>query len=188
VPISGRRSDVIDPDDMLPIRIEKLVAAAERRVFHFDSDSIWAACGEPSDRATLFGTKSMLSRGCSWLPLRIEFNNVRVHWPAFVTALQGAGFTISTAPKQGKLRSGRPTQATPRLAAPPRKRGRKPEKFDAVVARMRQDLEAGRLTPEALGERREKELAGDYQVSRDTARRARNNVLRNAPRNVSSRR
>jgi hypothetical protein len=127
----------------------------------------------------------MLGRGYSRLPLRIEFNSVRVHWPMLVAALQEAGFTISSTPKQDRSRSGPPKRAT---QTPVRKRGRKPKIFNSVVATMHADLEAGRLTREALGTKLEKELAGDYQVSRYTARRARNHVLNDAPRDLLSRR
>ena len=173
VPISGRRNDLVS-DDMLPVRIEKLVAAAERRVFFLEINAIWAAYNEPVDRA--------MPRVGS---LSIELNNVRIHWPILVTALQETGFAIGAKPQQGRSRGSPPKEVTQRIAAPARKRGRRPEIFNAVVAKMRVDLEARRLTPETLDAKREKELAADYQVSRDTARRARNTV---SPRSRSSRR
>jgi hypothetical protein len=58
------------------------------------------------------------------------------------------------------------------------KRGRPPLKFDAVKRAMKDDLESGRLTSENLQALHEKQLSNDYlNVSRDTARKARNAVL-----------
>jgi hypothetical protein len=114
VPLTGARDDLIGD---LPDRIEKLVAAAERRSFFFEDNSILAFFGfaerpvrnatstAPPDRVALFGQKSALLHG-RWP--RITFSNVGVHWPKFIEALQGAGFKISATPKPGK-----PTRASP---------------------------------------------------------------------------
>jgi hypothetical protein len=180
VPITGRRDDMIG-NDRLPDYIEELVAAAERRQFFFTGNSIYTAYREPPDRVALFGPKSMLLHGSSYRPPAITFTNVRAHWPKLVKALQEAGFEISVTPKRARSRS--IARRTTELRRPPavstaRKRGRKPEKFEAVVAKMKEDIAEGRLTPETLDAKREKELEGDYSVSRDTARRARNVVLK----------
>jgi hypothetical protein len=57
--------------------------------------------------------------------------------------------------------------------AEPRKRGREPKKRQATVARMRKDIASGSLTAKRLSKMFEKELAAEYGVSRDTARKAR---------------
>jgi hypothetical protein len=100
VPITGTRSDILG--DFLPVHIEKLVAAAERRLFHFASNSILATYREPPDREALFGPKSTLLHRHSYLPLTIRFDQVRGHWPKLVEVLQEAGFEIrvSATPKQ----------------------------------------------------------------------------------------
>jgi Bacterial regulatory proteins, gntR family len=66
------------------------------------------------------------------------------------------------------------TSPTPALS---RTRGRKPEKPDQVKEAMREDIRLGRLTPVALRDMPEKNLAARYDVSRDTARKALDAVL-----------
>jgi hypothetical protein len=64
--------------------------------------------------------------------------------------------------------------------APPlnaRRRGHLPVKFEQTKAAMRRDIQEGRMTADELRGRLEKELAAAYNVSRDTARKARNAVL-----------
>ncbi len=56
-------------------------------------------------------------------------------------------------------------------------RGRRPTKRNEVIAKMRLEIEEGRLTPEDLKDMIEKTLAADYNVSRETARKARAAVL-----------
>jgi hypothetical protein len=68
-----------------------------------------------------------------------------------------------------KLRPAKVSHAT-------RRRGRKPLKFDRVLAAMRADLARGEK-PEDLADLTEKELAGRYGASRDTCRRARDHAL-----------
>jgi hypothetical protein len=57
-----------------------------------------------------------------------------------------------------------------------RKRGRKPNKLEATKRRMRDHIAAGRST-EMLRDMKEVALARTYDVSRDTARKARDAVL-----------
>jgi len=55
--------------------------------------------------------------------------------------------------------------------------GRRPRKRNQVKAAMNEDLEQGRLTASALKNMLEKNLADEYGVSRETARKARDEVL-----------
>jgi Bacterial regulatory proteins, gntR family len=59
----------------------------------------------------------------------------------------------------------------------PRKRGPKPTKLAQVKAAIMRDIRQSRLTADKLRELLEKDLAATYGVSRDTARRARNEVM-----------
>jgi hypothetical protein len=58
-----------------------------------------------------------------------------------------------------------------------KKRGKKPDKFERVMKDMRTDLANGALTADGLDQMLEKTLAGKYDASRDTCRRARKEVL-----------
>jgi prophage regulatory protein len=58
-----------------------------------------------------------------------------------------------------------------------RRRGRRPIKFEAVKAVMRKAIDEKSLTVESLHNALEKQLAAEYGVSRDTARKARKAVL-----------
>jgi Bacterial regulatory proteins, gntR family len=58
-----------------------------------------------------------------------------------------------------------------------RPRGAKPKKLEQVKQAMRNDIQQGRRTRAELSSMREKELAAEYGVSRDTARKARKAVL-----------
>jgi hypothetical protein len=58
-----------------------------------------------------------------------------------------------------------------------RRRGRTPRKLDRVKEKMRENIRLGLQTPEGLRGILEKNLATEYSVSRDTARKARNTVL-----------
>jgi len=58
-----------------------------------------------------------------------------------------------------------------------RPRGAKPKKLEQVKEAMRNDIGQGRRTPAELSSMQEKELAAEYGVSRDTARKARKAVL-----------
>jgi hypothetical protein len=62
--------------------------------------------------------------------------------------------------------------------SPQKRRGPSPHKREAIVARMGEQLQSGELTPKALMDKLEKELEEDYGVSRDTARKARNEAIR----------
>jgi len=59
----------------------------------------------------------------------------------------------------------------------PGRGGRRPEKRNQVKAAMNEDLEQGRLTESALRNMPEKALAAKYGVNRETARKARNEVV-----------
>jgi DNA-binding GntR family transcriptional regulator len=56
-----------------------------------------------------------------------------------------------------------------------------PYKREMVEQAMRSDIRVGRLTLVDLQKMLEKELASKYDVSRDTARKARNAVVSNSP-------
>jgi hypothetical protein len=58
-----------------------------------------------------------------------------------------------------------------------RRRGRKPEKLEGTKAAMRRDIDEGKYTQVDLRNMLEKALADSYNVSRDTARKARKAVL-----------
>jgi hypothetical protein len=58
-----------------------------------------------------------------------------------------------------------------------RRRGKKPKKLDSTKDRMLQEIRDGLRRVEDLRTMLEKELQSEYGVSRDTARRARNEVL-----------
>jgi hypothetical protein len=68
-------------------------------------------------------------------------------------------------------------QSKPFAGANKRNRGPRSHKRDAVEESMRKDIREGCLSPDSLRNMIEKQLAGRYGVSRDTARKARNNVL-----------
>jgi hypothetical protein len=69
------------------------------------------------------------------------------------------------------------TKVSQTSAGGPRKRGRRPGKLQATIARMREEIASGSTTREELTNMLEKELAAKYGVSRDTVRKARNVVL-----------
>jgi hypothetical protein len=56
-------------------------------------------------------------------------------------------------------------------------RGRKAKKLNQVKETMREDVRLGRKAPDGLRDMLEKDLAANYGVSRDTARKARDAVL-----------
>ncbi len=58
-----------------------------------------------------------------------------------------------------------------------RRRGVKPKKLEQTKEKMRRDVWEGRITANTLADMLEKDLAGDYGVSRDTARKARDAIL-----------
>jgi hypothetical protein len=68
-----------------------------------------------------------------------------------------------------------PLKAT--IPAEPRKRGPRPQKLNATIARMRAEIGSKCFSRSELSEMHEKNLADRYGVSRDTARKARNFAL-----------
>jgi hypothetical protein len=66
---------------------------------------------------------------------------------------------------------------TRRPAIQGRKRGPTPEKLARVMEAMRGDIREGRKTTDSLSAMKEEALAATYNVSRDTARKARTAVL-----------
>jgi hypothetical protein len=66
---------------------------------------------------------------------------------------------------------------SPATSGSARRRGVRPKKFAQASGAMRDDIQQGRRTVEQLKSMFEKDLAGSYGVSRDTARKARNAVL-----------
>jgi hypothetical protein len=69
------------------------------------------------------------------------------------------------------------TPQSPAAAGSARRRGARPHKFEQTRGAMLDDLRQGRRTAAELKDTLEKNLAADYGVSRDTARKARNAVL-----------
>jgi hypothetical protein len=69
------------------------------------------------------------------------------------------------------------SMVTSGTAAPRRRRGRRPVKFENAMHAMRTDIQERRRSVADLANMREKELEAAYGVSRDTARRARKVVL-----------
>jgi hypothetical protein len=74
----------------------------------------------------------------------------------------------------GRTSSRRPERTA---AGSARRRGPQAKKFERTVEAMRRDIQDQRCSVSELKAMREKCLAGKYEVSRDTARRARNAVL-----------
>jgi hypothetical protein len=70
-----------------------------------------------------------------------------------------------------------PTASVTAPPGAPRKRGPKPTVRETVAIKMRSEIDAKSITKEQLRCMLEKELAGRYAVSSDTARKARNDVL-----------
>ena len=62
-------------------------------------------------------------------------------------------------------------------AGPARRRGRRPQKFEQARDAMMNDIQHGRCTVPQLDDMLEKDLVAKYDVSRDTARKARKAVL-----------
>jgi hypothetical protein len=58
-----------------------------------------------------------------------------------------------------------------------RSAGRKPRKLERVKEAMKRDIQAGKHTATTLRDMLEKNLAAEYNVSRDTVRKARDQVL-----------
>jgi hypothetical protein len=69
------------------------------------------------------------------------------------------------------------SRASPGNAAPRRRRGRRPEKFERTVDAMRNDILQGRLPVAELANATEEYLAVRYGVSRHVVRQARDTVL-----------
>jgi hypothetical protein len=99
VPMVGTRSDMFGyPRD----RIEGLLAKASESFFLPDSiRAYWiSSYGSsfhtvPPDRLALFGQHSEFTKWPTTNPVTIEFNNIAVHWPKLIEALEEAGFTMS---------------------------------------------------------------------------------------------
>jgi len=129
----------------------------------------------------------------SQVPLRkypdrtIQFLMMEIDRDQFVRLLAAYGLDM---PKFWGLPIEKPSEphekaqnSTHRKQLPParlevRKRGRAPDKLEAVKREMRRDIEEGRQTVASLGAMREKELqAYGGGVSRDTGRKARAAIL-----------
>jgi hypothetical protein len=108
-------------------------------------------------------------------------------WVPDLTTLNWTDFTIDAPDIVRRIR----TQATVEVSAallrsllqrvPPQsqraKRGKRPTKRAAVVARMREDIAAGRRNEAEIQGMKEVALAEIYEVSRDTVRSAREELL-----------
>jgi hypothetical protein len=95
-------------------------------------------------------------------------------------AIQRAASETAVEGQEVPVGCGRRSTAGPRkssAAGPGRPRGPRPQKFEQTKEAMRNELQQGRLTVAQLDDMLEKNLATNYNVSRDTARKARNAVL-----------
>jgi hypothetical protein len=68
-------------------------------------------------------------------------------------------------------------QSIPRLALAAKKRGPKGQKKETVKAKMKNDLATGQFTNESLEAEKEEALRARYGASRDTVRKARNELM-----------
>ena len=87
--------------------------------------------------------------------------------------------TTSVSPDAGVTTKDSPSIQAPTHSA--RRRGRKAKKLNQVKETMREDVRFGRVTADGLGDMLEKNLAANYGVSRETARKARDAVLSEVP-------
>jgi hypothetical protein len=115
-----------------------------------------------------------------WFIARIELSRSDV--TILFCHLPDRADTSLTAPKDARQPDGESDRSTmaeqkAQAAGPGRRRGRRPVKLEATIAAMKNDLEGGRLTAQDMSDMKEKELERRYDVSRDTARKARNTVL-----------
>lgn len=110
-------------------------------------------CQNPNARHLVPGT-----------PAEIAGSTVSVNSPATASALPVWGSVAHTS-------------AQGRGAVAQRRRGRSAIKLEQTKEKMRQDILEGRKTAKTLSDMLEKHLSSSYGVSRDTARKARNEVL-----------
>jgi hypothetical protein len=98
----------------------------------------------------------------------------------------------SVSPDAGVTTNDSPSIAASPIQAPTHSattlRGRKAKKLNQVKETMREDIRLGRETPDGLRDMLEKDLAANYGVSRDTARKARDAVLSEMPPEATKRR
>jgi hypothetical protein len=87
---------------------------------------------------------------------------------------------ILAEPTQSTGAENDPGQVAQRRQAP-RRRGPKPIKREAIVHRMTEDIQSGKLSLGDLQDMKEDALATTYGANRDTARKARNEVLASLP-------
>jgi len=100
--------------------------------------------------------------------------------PNLPTGTIGASSSAAGHPESpsATAHSGSTPNSAPAASTPmPGRGGRRPRKRNRVKAAMNEDLEQGRLTEAALKNMLEKNLAAKYGVSRETARKARDEVL-----------
>ena len=100
--------------------------------------------------------------------------------PNLPTGTIGASSSAAGHPESpsATAHSGSTPNSAPAASTPmPGRGGRRPRKRNQVKAAMNEDLEQGRLTESALKNMLEKNLADKYGVSRETARKARDEVL-----------
>jgi hypothetical protein len=111
-----------------------------------------------------------------WLPRRLFDHWIAKHGlPASPPRFEPAG--LATSPELCPSGGQPPSKAPYPAVAPAQRRGPRRVKREKVKEAMRAALRDGRLTVAALRDTREKNLETDYRVSRDTARKARNEVL-----------
>jgi hypothetical protein len=88
------------------------------------------------------------------------------------------GQSESTAAEPKVPLTGTDSDQNPVVPKSTRKRGPKSSIKERVKSRMVADIAEGRITPVRLNELPEKEMAGRYDASRDTCRKARDEVLK----------
>jgi hypothetical protein len=141
---------------------------------------------DPLERVRSFDERDKLERGRDvyWLisqshsraPIAIEAGPISSRRGP--PATHEPETNVTRVPEQG-----RPETSPSTTASPDRKRGRKPKKLEEVKRAMRRDIQSGRHSATDLAGMLEKNLASEYGVSRDTARRARTAVLSEMSRN-----
>ena len=115
-----------------------------------------------------------------WIPRDLAqrwFERHRLSLPPWLTpsVLGSAQGAPASRPLASHIET--PPEEISRPAAEGRKRGPRPRKLERAKEAMREDIRQGRQTTSSLRAMLEKELETIYQVSRDTARKARDAVL-----------
>ena len=133
-------------------------------------------------------TSETLERFARGYPSRPRLDDLgpRIYVPELMRSAQGTAPPPRRASAQWFTETGYKSLVPLSGNAPPGKRGPKSSKLENAAAAMRQDLDEKTLTVADLQAMIEKKLAARYQVSRDTARKARFVVLQSFVENSTS--